>query len=157
MRVPDLGSRGQGWVVLQLVLVALIALAGLPASSVTGPTGTVLLVVGSVLIVAGGVMAVLGMQALGRSFTPNPRPLDTGQLVESGIYGSVRHPMYGGVVLGAVGWGCLNGSLVAILLSAILLVVFYLKSVREEAWLVDHYARYADYRRRTRRFYPGLF
>lgn len=157
MRVPDLGSRGQGWVVLQLFLVALIALAGLPASSVTGPTGTVLLVVGSVLIVAGGVMAVLGMQALGRSFTPNPRPLDTGQLVESGIYGSVRHPMYGGVVLGAVGWGCLNGSLVAILLSAILLVVFYLKSVREEAWLVDHYAGYADYRRRTRRFYPGLF
>lgn len=157
MRVPDLGSRGQGWVVLQFILIALIALAGLPASSVTGTTGTVLLIVGGVLIVAGGVMAFLGMQALGRSFTPNPRPLETGQLVESGIYGSVRHPMYGGVVLGAVGWGCLNGSLVAIGLSAILLVVFYLKSVREEAWLVDHYAGYADYRERTRRFYPGIF
>jgi protein-S-isoprenylcysteine O-methyltransferase Ste14 len=63
----------------------------------------------------------------------------------------------GGVARGAVGWGCLNGSLVAILLSAVLLFVFYLKSVREEAWLVDHYAGYADYRGRTRRFYPGLF
>jgi protein-S-isoprenylcysteine O-methyltransferase Ste14 len=157
MRVPDLGSRGQGWVVLQFILIALIALAGAPASSVTGAAGTVMLVVGGVLIVAGGVMAVLGMQALGRSFTPNPRPLDSGEFVESGIYSAVRHPMYGGVVLGAVGWGCLNGSLVAILLSAMLLLVFYLKSVREEAWLVDHYAGYADYRGRTRRFYPGLF
>ena len=156
MRVPDLGPRGQGWVVLQLILIALIALAGAPASGVTGTAGTVLLVVGGALIVAGGVMAVLGMQALGSSFTPNPRPLETGQLVESGIYGTVRHPIYGGVVLGAVGWGCLNGSLAALILSAVLLLVFYLKSVREEAWLVDHYAGYADYQRRTRRFYPGL-
>ena len=156
MRIPDLGQRGQGWVVLQLVLIGLIALAGALPATITGTAGTILLVVGAVLIVAGGVMAVLAIQALGRSFTPNPRPLDRGELVESGIYRSVRHPMYAGVTLGAFGWGCLNGSPTAIVLSALLFVVFTLKSMREEAWLTERYPGYPAYKDRTKRFIPGL-
>lgn len=156
MRVPDLGRRGQGWVFLQLILIALIALAGVPASRATGLPGTALIVLGGALIVAGGVMAFLGVQALGPSFTPNPRPLDTGELVETGIYSSVRHPIYGGLTLGALGWGFLNASLPAVILSAFLLLVLYLKSIREEAWLLERYPDYADYRDRTRRFFPGL-
>ncbi len=156
MRIPDLGQHGQGWVVLQFVLIGLIALAGALPATITGTAGTVLLVVGAALIVAGGVMAMFAIQALGRSFTPNPRPLDGGEFVESGIYRSVRHPMYAGVTLGAVGWGCLNGSPVAIVLSGLLLVLFTLKSVREEAWLTERYPEYAAYRDRTKRFFPGL-
>ena len=156
MRVPDLGPRGQGWVVLQLILIALIAMAGAPRSVVTGLAGTALVVLGSALMVTGGVMAFLGMQALGSSFTPNPRPLEAGQLVESGIYGRVRHPIYGGVVLGALGWGVLNGSLLAVVLTGLLLLVFTLKSIREEGWLADQYPGYRDYASRTRRFFPGL-
>ena len=63
-----------------------VALAGVPPSGVTGPPATVLVVIGGALIVAGGVMAFLGVQALGPSFTPNPRPLEAGELVETGIY-----------------------------------------------------------------------
>jgi len=156
MRVPDLGSRGQGWVLLQLVLMAFIALAGAASSVAAGPAGTVLIVAGGTSIVTGGVMAYLGSRALGRSFTPDPRPLERAQLVETGIYASVRHPIYGGVTLGALGWGLLNGSPLAIALSGVLLLVFYLKSIREEAWLVERYPAYADYRRRTGRFFPRL-
>ena len=86
-------------------LIALIALAGVPTSGFTGTIGTILVAVGGALIVAGGVMAFLGVQALGSSFTPNPRPLERGELVQSGIYTSVRHPIYGGVVLGAAWLG----------------------------------------------------
>jgi len=156
MRIPDLGTRGEGWVVLQFALIGLIALAGALPSSLTGTAQTIFAILGAVLIVAGGVMAMLAIQALGASFTPNPRPLDTGELVESGIYATVRHPMYGGVTLGALGWGCLNGSLAAIVLSGLLLVVFALKSMREEAWLTERYPAYADYAGRTKRFIPGL-
>lgn len=156
MRVPDLGRRGQGWVFLQFILIALIAVAGVPASRATGLAGIVLMILGGALIVAGGVMAFLGVQALGPSFTPNPRPLDAGEFVETGIYSSVRHPIYGGLTLGALGWGCLNASLTAVILSGLLLLVLYLKSIREEAWLLERYPEYAAYRDRTRRFFPGL-
>lgn len=156
MRVPDLGRRGQGWVFLQLILTAAVALAGVPPSGLTGPPATVLVVIGAALIVAGGVMAFLGVQALGSSFTPNPRPLEDGELVETGIYHSVRHPIYGGWVLGALGWGVLNASIASVVLSGLLLFVLYLKSIREEAWLTDRYPAYPAYRDRTRRFFPGL-
>jgi protein-S-isoprenylcysteine O-methyltransferase Ste14 len=156
MRIPDLGRQGQGWVVLQLLVIALIALAGVPPSGVTGLPGTILVVVGGSLIVAGGVLAFLGVQALGPSFSPNPRPVERGELVQSGIYASVRHPIYGGVVLGALGWACLNGSLPGVILTGLLLVVFTLKSTREEAWLADRYPGYREYASRTHRFLPWL-
>ena len=156
MRIPDLGRQGQGWVVLQVIVIALIALAGVPPSGVTGLPGTILVIVGGALIVVGGVLAVLGVQALGPSFSPNPRPVERGELVQSGIYASVRHPIYGGVVLGAIGWSCLNGSLAGIILSGLLLLVFTLKSIREESWLADRYPGYREYASRTRRFYPWI-
>jgi protein-S-isoprenylcysteine O-methyltransferase Ste14 len=156
MRVPDLGRQGQGWVFLQLIVIALIALTGVPTSGSTGTLSTVLVAVGGALIVAGGVMAFLGVQALGSSFTPNPRPLERGELVQSGIYLSVRHPIYGGVVLGALGWACLNSSLAGVILTGLLLVIFTLKSIREEAWLAERYPAYRAYAARTRRFFPWL-
>jgi protein-S-isoprenylcysteine O-methyltransferase Ste14 len=154
MRLPDLGERGQGWVVLQVVLIFLIALAGVPEPAVTGPAGTFLLILGGAFIVAGGVMVFLGSRTLGRSFTPDPRPLERGELVQTGIYASIRHPIYGGLAMGAFGWGCYTASPIAMALSVLLLVVVWLKSIREEAWLVDRYPEYAEYRSRTRRFFP---
>ena len=105
----------------------------MPPSGLTGLPATVFVVIGGALIVAGGVMAFLGVQALGESFTPNPRPLEAGELVETGIYRSVRHPIYGGFVLGALGWGVLNASIASVVLTGLLLLVLYLKSIREEA------------------------
>jgi Phospholipid methyltransferase len=35
---------------------------------------------------------------LGQNLTPLPHPRDEGQFVKTGVYGLVRHPMYGGVI-----------------------------------------------------------
>ena len=56
-------------------------------------------------IFAGAVLVVLGIGELqrGQAMTPLPRPRDDGRLVESGVYRLVRHPIYGGLIVGAVG------------------------------------------------------
>jgi protein-S-isoprenylcysteine O-methyltransferase Ste14 len=157
MRIPDLGRTGQGWVVLQFAFFAAIAAAGLlgPAwGSLAGPS---MEVAGAVFITAGGWLVVAGWRALGSSFSPFPRPVPDGRLVRHGIYESVRHPIYGGVLLVGFGWSLVTASPVALALSVALVVLFVLKSLREEAWLAEHYAGYEEYRRRTRRFYPPLF
>ena len=46
---------------------------------------------------------------------------------------------------------------IALLLAAVLLGFFDLKSRREELWLADRYPGYAAYRGRTRRLIPGLY
>ena len=78
-------------------------------------------------------------------------------LVESGAYRLARHPIYGGLVIGSVGWALVTASPLGLALAAILFAFFDLKSRREEAWLVDRFPAYDAYRRRTRRLIPFVY
>jgi protein-S-isoprenylcysteine O-methyltransferase Ste14 len=157
--LPDLGRRGEGWVVVQLAMLVAIGLAGfvaLPRGS-SGPERTAELALGGVAMAVGGLVAVASILALGSSMSPFPRPTVTNQLVETGAYRYVRHPVYAGIALAGIGWGLLTASLPATLLSFILLLWFDLKARREEAWLEARHPSYATYRARTRKFVPFLY
>jgi protein-S-isoprenylcysteine O-methyltransferase Ste14 len=155
-RLPDLGPRGEGWFLIQVALFAAIALAGLlgPAWS---DLARALTVVGAVLIGAGFVLAFRGILDLGGTVTPFPKPREGARLVDTGAYTMVRHPIYGGAILAAFGWGLASASPAALAGAAVLAVFFDLKSRREEAWLVAQLDGYADYRGRTRRLLPWLY
>ncbi len=159
-RIPALGPRGEGWVVLQVMLLGVIGIGGL-ASSVTypDPWSVVGAVAGAVLAACGAVLGVAGVAALqsGHALTAVPRPRDAAHLVETGAYGLVRHPIYGALVLGAVGWALWRGSPVAAVGAAALFVVLDLKRRVEEVWLLERYSGYAAYRLRTRRFIPWIW
>lgn len=159
-RLPDLGPRGEGWVAAQVVLIAGMGLAGILAFGRSGslaPWGGVALVVGGIVLVAGVGVVGLALARLGSSFSPFPRPVTAGVLVESGIYGRIRHPMYVGVVASGAGWGVVTGSVVALGLAIVLALLFDAKARREEAWLSARYSAYRAYRARTRRFIPGVY
>jgi protein-S-isoprenylcysteine O-methyltransferase Ste14 len=114
-------------------------------------------VLGLVSVVAGLVLAALGVVSLGAAFTPLPRPRARARLRQGGIFAFVRHPVYGGAILVAVGWS-LAVAPVALVPTALLVVLFDLKAQREEAWLVARFPEYAAYQARTpRRFLPWLF
>jgi protein-S-isoprenylcysteine O-methyltransferase Ste14 len=80
-----------------------------------------------------------GGLALRRQLTAFPRPVPGGRLIEAGVFGLVRHPMYGGGVIVALGWGLARASPLTIAGALILAVFFDLKSRREEAWLAEHF------------------
>jgi protein-S-isoprenylcysteine O-methyltransferase Ste14 len=77
--------------------------------------------------------------------------------VAHGIYGVVRHPIYAGIILAAVGWGLVTASPAALAVAAGIGVFFDLKSRREEAWLVEAYPAYDEYRRRVRKLLPFIY
>jgi protein-S-isoprenylcysteine O-methyltransferase Ste14 len=111
---------------------------------------------GAVVAIAGVVLLADGRRSLGSSFTVLPRPHMRGGLRENGAYRLVRHPIYGGILLLGIGLS-LARSPVLFAPTTVLALIFTLKSLREEAWLAQTYAGYADYRARTRRrFLPGL-
>ena len=156
-RLPDLGPRGEGWVILQFLLLGLIALAGIRFGGVVnGMPAPAIAGVGFALMVGGAALAARGLIDLGRNLTPMPHPREGSRLVISGVYARARHPIYGGLILTAFGWGLASVSLVTLVLAAVLALFFGLKSRREEAWLLEHYADYAAYMERTRRFWPYL-
>jgi protein-S-isoprenylcysteine O-methyltransferase Ste14 len=153
-RLPTLGPRGEGWVLAQGALLVAIGLAGLLGPVWSGDLRVVTSAVGLLLVTAGGILAVRGVVDLRQALTPLPYPRADASLVETGAYRLVRHPIYGGLILGAVGWGLLAASPAALVGAGALFAFFDLKSRREEAWLALRYPGYDGYRARTRRFFP---
>lgn len=160
-RLPSLGPRGEGWLALQLVMLVAIPWSAsvdpwrlhlpLDAANALGFVGTAL----SVLGVA--IAAVAAFQLSRRNaLSPLPRPAAASQLVETGLYRFVRHPIYSGLALLGLGWVLSAASPLAALAELGLVVVLALKAQREELWLASHFPGYAAYRARTKRLIPGV-
>ncbi len=71
------------------------------------------------------------------------------QLVRSGPYARVRHPIYSGVLLGVLGTALLLGEMRGLLAFAVLLVNYAIKGKREDRILASHFGD--DFREHARR------
>lgn len=156
-RLPALGPRGEGWVAIQLVLLAGIGLAGLAGPAWSGDARLVTLAIGSGIGLAGFVLAIAGIVQLREAITPFPYPTANARLLDGGAYRLVRHPIYAGIVAMAAGYGLVTASPLVLGLALVLLGFFGLKSAREETWLSARFPEYGAYRRRTRRLVPWLW
>ena len=154
-RLPALGPRGEGWVLLQGILLLLVAVAGWRlGAGWPGPLRLLGVLLGSAMMFGGIALAARAANDMGTVMTPLPRPRQDGHLVDTGAFAIVRHPVYTGLILVGLGWGVVMASAMAIVLTGVLAAFFYLKSLREEAWLEARYPDYPAYRARTPRFIP---
>lgn len=160
MNIPSLGPKGEGWVVLQLVCLGLVAAAArlAPGTGIADDPG-ITMAAGALFLFAGGVLAAWGLVALrsGQALTSVPYPLAGGELVQSGPFRLVRHPIYGGLILVAAGLASFAASVPAFVATAALAVTLDLKRRREEIWLTERYSAYPAYRTRTRALIPFVF
>jgi protein-S-isoprenylcysteine O-methyltransferase Ste14 len=156
-RIPALGPRGEGWVLIQAILFAGVVVAGLGGVRWPERLQSQVLVVAIVAGSAGLGLAAAAIATLGRSVSPFPKPPVTSELKESGVYALVRHPIYGGVLLLSVAWA-LGLSPWALIPTGALAVALVFKSRLEERWLSERHPAYAGYRARVRRrFVPYLW
>jgi protein-S-isoprenylcysteine O-methyltransferase Ste14 len=94
------------------------------------------------------------------NFNVQPVPRIGGVLVASGPYRWIRHPMYSAVLLGGVAAGgaiSAGASARAWVAVAALAVVLAVKAALEEEWMAQTHPGYAEYRKRTWRFVPGIY
>lgn len=155
--LPALGRRGGGWVALQVVMFVVAAVVGWLGTRWPTPARPWLWVAGGVALVTGVGLMLAGGVGLGTQLTPFPRPVDTGMLRQDGVYGFVRHPIYGGVLVILLGWTLVSSPLTLVPF-ALTLGFFDAKRRREEVWLLAKYPGYADYRERVpRRFVPFVW
>ncbi len=85
-----------------------------------------------------------------------PTPHRSADLIRTGIYRRVRHPIYTGVMIAALGAALFHGHPVGVVLAALLIPFFTYKSMVEERMLQAAYPDYAAYVRRSGRFVPPL-
>jgi protein-S-isoprenylcysteine O-methyltransferase Ste14 len=90
------------------------------------------------------------------NFNVHPEPKANAQLVTTGPYRWIRHPMYSTVLLLAAALACVAGSLLAWLVWLALFGVLLTKAVMEERWLREYHPDYARYIQHSKRFIPWL-
>lgn len=151
------GTRGEWYVVTQLVLIAVVflgprTLPGLPVWP--APIASISIVAGAALAFAGSCLLVAGFLRLGSNLSPLPHPKPHATLVQTGPYRFVRHPMYAGGIALAYGWALVVRGWLTLVYATVLLVFLEIKSAREERWLTDRFPEYPDYQRRVRKLIP---
>src|SRR5262245_57860355 len=98
---------------------------------------------GWIVAAAGLVLAVWAARTMGHSLTAFPRPLPDGELVESGPYRRLRHPIYVGFLLFLAGLA-LVFSVYALALTGLLALFWFAKARREERYLLERFPGYGD-------------
>ena len=152
------GSEKLGAVItnagIALWIVAWLAVALAPQPRLGGSLVLALQIAGIILILGGSTMAVvasLQVMASVRLAQADPK-----RLVTSGIYGFVRHPVYGGCVLGYLGWYLLRDSVYGVAWVPVLVL-----QLRLEAWLEERLLlapkfgeEFRDYRHKVPTLFP---
>jgi hypothetical protein len=80
LSLPALGTRGGGWVAVQVVLIAAIALSALVGLSWPYAVVPIAYACGALLFALGVGLLVAGANALGSALTPFPAPRSQGEL-----------------------------------------------------------------------------
>lgn len=151
-------ERGIWYVVVQAILIGLILFGPRgPDLLSSEPLKMVSLACGiSIGLISILVMAIAAFN-LGKNLTPLPCPKDNAQLVQSGLYRYVRHPIYFGVLLAALGWFLVFPNVYILLYAIGLFILFDVKARREEVWLVERFSAYRDYQIRVKKLLPGIY
>jgi protein-S-isoprenylcysteine O-methyltransferase Ste14 len=151
-------DKGAWYVVIQAILIGLILF---------GPQGYALVSVESLKTtlqssgIAIGLLACLIMVIaainLGKNLTPLPCPKDDAELVQTGLYRFVRHPIYFGVLLVALAWLFIFPGIYVLAYAIGLFFLFDLKARREEIWLVERFPAYRAYQAKVKKLIPAIY
>jgi protein-S-isoprenylcysteine O-methyltransferase Ste14 len=151
-------NLGQRFAILFLI-VASFLLPYLPIFRFVNfaPLGPVLSAVGVMLSVGGMALLVWARHRLGRNWSPTVAQKEGQQLVTSGPYRYVRHPMYFGGLIAAIGSAIVCGG-AFVFLSIILGTIFVRRIGAEDRLMAQSFPKeYPDYQKRTKAFIPFVW
>lgn len=111
---------------------------------------------GTALCALGLLLMLVAFVSLRAVIQIAPEPKPNGQLVTSGVYRWLRHPIYTGMLVIIVGLFLRRPTIALAIAAAIAIAFLLLKTRFEEALLTARYPEYAAYRKRTSGVLPGV-
>jgi protein-S-isoprenylcysteine O-methyltransferase Ste14 len=109
------------------------------------------------LTAAGVAIAVWARFHLGANWSGVVTLKEGHELIRTGPYTRIRHPIYTGILLALLGTAVAMGEVRGLLAVAITWLSFYLKARREEAFLAQEFGpRFAEHQLHTGMFLPRL-
>jgi protein-S-isoprenylcysteine O-methyltransferase Ste14 len=122
------------------------------------PHTTVLNIIIVILLIAGLIIAIAARRTLARNWSGAVTLKEDHELITTGPYQYVRHPIYTGMLLMILGTALSVATLGACIGFFIIVVGILLKSRQEEALLTKHFVQgYLSYKKFTRTLIPFIW
>ena len=143
-----------------LVAIALMWLPNLPAPFLYYyflRQGLVSFYAGAAVTVAGLLFAIWAREQLGTNWSRSVTIKKEHELITSGPYALVRHPIYTGILVGILGSVIAEGQIRSLIGMAMISIVLWFKLRLEETWMKEQFgASYEAYSRRVAALVPFL-
>lgn len=112
--------------------------------------------IGAAICAAGVALVIAARRNLGRNWSDLVVLKRNHELIQSGPYRWIRHPLYSGMLLAILGSVMTVNSRFAYIAVPIVWLGFWLKAHREEALLEQRFPEYRHYRQRVKAFIPSI-
>ena len=133
-------------VILQFLIIILhfIQLEFLPKKEIM-QVNFIFSLLGLLLIIISSIVMLIAIKDLGSNLSPFPKPIAYGNLITSGIYRIIRHPMYYSLILISFGFFLTKLSFYHLGLTISLALIIKLKIILEERFLNKKFKNYFIY------------
>ena len=102
--------------------------------------------IGFLIIIIGFIILLIAIKDLGRNLSPFPSPINNSNLVTTGIYRFMRHPMYYSLIFISFGVFITKLSIYYLFLSISLILIIKFKIALEEQYLNYKFKNYLLYK-----------
>ena len=155
-----MNDKAKGWVyvlIQGLLFVTIVFSSVFERKYLSHPNNKIISYIGIVLVFSGVLLFLTALINFGQKITPNPVPKETYELRTTGLYSTVRHPMYFSFLIlftGVVLYFQAYFSFVWI----ILLLLFFINKIQlEEKYLSEKFHEYKEYQSTTKRLIPFIY
>jgi protein-S-isoprenylcysteine O-methyltransferase Ste14 len=122
------------------------------------PTGLLPFWLGAAITITGLLFAVWARQYLGRNWSSSVTIKQGHELITTGPYAVVRHPIYTGILTGFLGVAIAMSQVRGFIVPALFFLAFWLKLRREEQFMRSQFGDvYTTYAHHTSALVPYLF
>jgi len=101
---------------------------------------------GILIIIIAFIILLVSIKDLGRNLSPFPRPINKSNLVTTGIYRFMRHPMYYSLIFISIGVFIIKLSIYYLFLTTSLAFIIKFKIALEEKYLINKFKNYLLYK-----------
>jgi protein-S-isoprenylcysteine O-methyltransferase Ste14 len=147
-------------VLIFLIAIALLSIPRIPLPWLyvpLWPQGYWPFWLGAAVTVAGLLFAVWARVHLGRNWSRSVTIKQGHELITTGPYAVVRHPIYTGILTGFLGTAIAISQVRGFIVVVLIFVVFWFKLRMEEQWMRSQFGEtYANYARKTAALVPYL-
>jgi protein-S-isoprenylcysteine O-methyltransferase Ste14 len=114
-------------------------------------------IIGLMFCFSGVLIACYSRYKLGDNWSLSVQKKENHELIQSGIYSIIRHPIYSGLLLLFIGNAIIVGDYRGIIAVIIIFISFWLKLLKEERYLISIFGnQYLAYKEKTKALIPFL-